>query len=195
MLLPIAIVTTVIYAVRKASKRKSNAGMTATRMRIYQSALVTLKDSEKLRRLAQVFEDEGCVAEARVLRQRAALRDLPKETKTQRRLVFSRAIRSSNVDAVRKVAAAFAGEGAVGAAANLRRHAESLVLEAEMLKVFTEPLTDEPEEVASDEEETSEEQAQDEVAEAVDNTEGQQEIDERESTEEQPSLDPPSAAS
>jgi hypothetical protein len=195
MLLPIAIVTTVIYAVRKASKRKSTAGMTATRMRIYQSALVTLKDSEKLRRLAQVFEDEGCVAEARVLRQRAALRDLPKETKIQRRLVFSRAIRSSNVDAVRKVAAAFAGEGAVGAAANLRRHAESLVLEAEMLKVFTEPLTDEPEEVASDEEETSEEQAQDEVAEAIDNTEGQQEIDERESTEEQPSLDPPSAAS
>ena len=195
MLLPIAIVTTVIYAVRKASKRKSTAGMTATRMRIYQSALVTLKDPEKLRRLAQVFEDEGCVAEARVLRQRAALRDLPKETKIQRRLVFSRAIRSSNVDAVRKVAAAFAGEGAVGAAANLRRHAESLVLEAEMLKVFTEPLTDEPEEVASDEEETSEEQAQDEVAEAIDNTEGQQEIDERESTEEQPSLDPPSAAS
>jgi hypothetical protein len=220
MLVPIAIVSVIGYGTYRAFKRPRIVGMTAKRMKIFQSAVVTLKDPEKLRILAQSYEDNGCIAEARVLRQRAALRELPKETKLQRRLVFSRAIRSSNIEGVRKAAAAFAGEGAMGAAANLRRHAESLVLEAEMLQVFTEPLNDfasdddddsgksstedasvdetsdesTEEEVVDDEDSADDEDVVEEVVKAVDNSEGQQEVDERESSDEQPPPDGEHAA-
>lgn len=137
--LPVIAVVLVGGAVYRAFRKPTHVGMTAERQKIYQAALVTLKEPAKLEALAQSFENEGCIAEARFLRQRAALRSLPKETKKARREVFARAINSSNADAIRKVASAFAGEGALGAAANLRRHADSLVQEAEMMKVFSEP--------------------------------------------------------
>jgi hypothetical protein len=177
-------------------------------MRVYQAALVTLKDPEALRKLAQAYEEEGCVAEGRLLRQRAALRELPVAVKAQRRAVFSRAIMSPNIEGVRKVAAAFAGEGASGAARHLRRHADCLVLEAEMLEVFPEDVTDfhpqdEFETEEDDEEEDvdldgdidySDENADDDAGDAedleliaaIDNANGQNEIDERESADEQP---------
>ena len=157
MLIPVLILSGgALIATYRVFRSTKVVGMTPERVKIYQAALVTLKDPVKLERLAQAFEKEGCTAEARLLRQRAKLRALPKEVKAARRDAFARAIKSSNVDAIRKVAAAFAGEGATGAAANLRRHADSLVTEAEMLKIFTEPAKWEPdeseEEVAIDDE-------------------------------------------
>ena len=206
MLVPVLIVSTVGLAVYKAMKRPEKVGMTAPRMRVYQAALVTLKDPEALRKLAQAYEDEGCVAEARLLRQRAALRELPVDVKAQRRAVFSRAIMSPNIEGVRKVAAAFAGEGATGAARHLRRHADCLVLEAEMLEVFPEDVTDfqlqdefdgneddaeEDVDLDGDEDDSADDDAGDaedlELIAAIDNANGQNEVDERESESEQPS--------
>lgn len=206
MLIPVIIVGLVGLGTYRALRRPQIVGMTAQRVQIYQAALSTLKDPAKLRVLAQAFEDAGCLAEARILKQRAALRELPKEVRLQRRDIISRAFKSSNIEAVRKVAAAFAEQGAVGAAANLNRYADSLVEQAELLKVFSVPLnttptvgddesdedeTDESDEPfeEDDESDTEEMTEDDAIVEALDNTLGQNEVDERESAEEQPPLD------
>jgi hypothetical protein len=144
MLIPVLLVGLVGLGAYKAICRPDPVGMTVKRVQIYQAALATLKDPEKLRTLAQAYEDAGCLAEARILKQRANLRELPKHVRAQRRDVFARAIRSSNPDAVRKVAEAFASEGALGAAENLRRHANSLIEEAELMKVYSESIPPAP---------------------------------------------------
>ena len=201
MLIPVIVVGLVGIGAYRAFRRPQIVGMTALRVQIYQAALSVLKDPAKLRILAQSFEDAGCLAEARILNQRAALRELPKEVRLKRREIISRAFKSSNIEAVRKVAAAFAEQGAIGAAANLNRYADSLVEQAELLKVFSVPsattVGDEPmnnEEVDSIDDESDGEELTDESAvektiiDVVDNSLGQNEIDERENDEEQPPL-------
>ena len=135
MLIPVLIVSAIGLAVVKSVRKPTPKGMTAERRKVYEAALCTLKEPAKLRQLADAFEAEDCLAEARLLRQRASLRELPLEIKAQRRAVFSRAINSSNVEGILKVASAFAGEGATGAATHLRRHAASLIEQAEKLHV------------------------------------------------------------
>lgn len=159
MLIPVLIVSAIGLAVVKSVRKPAPQGMTAQRRKIYEAALCTMKDPAALRKLADAFESEDCLAEARILRQRANLRELPLEIKAQRRAIFSRAINSSNVEGILKVASAFAGEGATGAAQNLRRHAASLVEQAEKLHVEQpEPVEEQlDEEVDVDEGECEEE--------------------------------------
>lgn len=163
MLIPIVLVGLVGLGAWKAIRRPDPVGMTAQRVQIYQAALATLKDPQKLRTLAQAYEDAGCLAEARILKQRAQLRELPKHVRAQRRDVFARAIRSSNADAVRKVAEAFASEGALGAAENLRRHANSLVEEAELMKIYSESIPPAPPTVGEEEDDDDAREAEAEV--------------------------------
>lgn len=161
MLIPVLIVSAIGIAVARNLKRPAPKGMTAERRKVYEAALCTLKEPTKLRQLADAFEAEDCIAEARLLRQRASLRELPPEIKAQRRAVYSRAINSSNVKGILKVASAFAGEGATGAANHLRRHANSLIAQAEQMEVEIPQPSDETEEVDEGKELDSEEETDD----------------------------------
>lgn len=134
MLIPIAVVlgTATLYRIYRRPRR---VGMTGKRRQIYESALVTLKQPEKLRSLAAAFEGEGLIAEADLLRKRASIKELPKSKREERRAIFRRAIQSSNIPAIRAVADEFRAAGCTGAAANLYAHADSLIEQAEAMSV------------------------------------------------------------
>lgn len=129
----------------KASRRPPKV-MSPERQRIYESALTTLKEPMKLRELAKVYRKEGFPAEADVLEKRAALRELPQDVKAKRVEVFKKAVNSTNPEAIKAVANAFAGEGCYGAACRLHEHAESLLVDALV------PLPKLPEDDGEDEE-------------------------------------------
>jgi hypothetical protein len=113
-------------------KRKPK-GLTPERKRVYEEALKSLKDPDKLRQLADVFEKEGLKTEANMLRSRAGLRELPPEQKAARKVAFQAGMKThkddgsvQNPDQVEKLAGAFLSQGATGNAAALKRHAEGL---------------------------------------------------------------------
>jgi len=125
ILLPLTAIGGATYLYLK-DRMKPSSAMTPDRQKIYEAALKDLKDVPKLQALADVFQKEGCVKEADMLRKRAALYSLPKETQVARRKVFKLALKSPNVHGVEAVADAFEGEGATGAAEALRIHASAL---------------------------------------------------------------------
>jgi uncharacterized membrane protein len=125
IVIPVAIAALAGGAYWVAKKRKPG-GMTPERRKVYDAALTTLKDPVKLRKLADTFEKEGLKTEANVLRKRAALRELPPETKKARKETFRKALQSKNKDAVQKTADEFRKQGAVGAAGELDKHAAGI---------------------------------------------------------------------
>lgn len=128
----------------RAAKRPPKV-MTPEQHRIYEAALLSLKEPAKLRTLAATFAKAGFPAEAEVLRKRAALRELPAATKQARAAVFRKAAASLNPQAVKEVAAAFAAEGCYGAASRLHEYADSL-----LCNVLEAPLPAQPEAEAED---------------------------------------------
>lgn len=126
MLLPLA--TLVIALGGMAFVKSKRPGvMTADRDRLYRAAIGgSLKTPEKLRTLADLFEKERLFPQAQLLRQRAALRELPDDIKKQRRLVFRRAMRSTNKAAVIAIANAYDKEGCTTACEKLRAYASGL---------------------------------------------------------------------
>ncbi len=81
---------------------------------------------DQLRGLAQAFEKAGLEKMALALRKRAALKEAPPDVKAARRDVFTKALNSSDPTFIEKVADAHEQIGAVGAAQDLRLHAESV---------------------------------------------------------------------
>lgn len=100
--------------------------MTPKRKLIYTRAMETIKDPGELEKLAAAFHGEGLVAEAILLRKRAALRKLPAQTKDMRRAAFRRAMSSDDADTIAQLAGAFESEGALDAAKALREHADAV---------------------------------------------------------------------
>jgi hypothetical protein len=101
--------------------------MTTERDRIYRSAISgALKDPAKLRALADAFEREKLYPQAQLLRQRAALRELPPEIKSARRQVWRKAMVSKDKRAVLALADAYEKEGCTTAAQRLRTYASGL---------------------------------------------------------------------
>jgi len=107
------------------SKRKPH-GMTPERKKIYETALESLKEPDKLRSLADAFDKEGLKDEAIMLRKRAALRELPPASKEARKAAFRKGMSSSDPKAVHALAVAFHKQGATGAAQALKKYAEGL---------------------------------------------------------------------
>lgn len=108
-------------------KRRPQAEMTEEQTKIYKAALSgALKDPVKLRKLADAFASQGFMPQARLLRQRAALRELPEATKVKRRQCFRDALKSKNRTGVLKLADAYEKEGCTSAAARLRDYASGL---------------------------------------------------------------------
>lgn len=115
--------------------------MTPERQSLYTAAMNSTSSPAELRELADSFESEGLVAEAAMLRKRAELRELPKEVRDQRRQAYRQMVCSDDVDAISEMAAAFAGEGAIGSATGLRQHAVDVKAAHEAGK-STKPMTD-----------------------------------------------------
>ncbi len=115
------------YVKMKRDKEKANtATMNGERQIVYETALSKVKDPDKLYTLANTFEGEGLIEQATMLRKRAVLRALPEEIKEKRKEIFRTGMASKNKDGVLKLASAFEGEGATGAAESLRLYANGL---------------------------------------------------------------------
>jgi hypothetical protein len=128
-LIPIAIlglVGTAGVVQSRRAKKEVDPSVIAQRQMVYETALNTVKDPAKLRSLSAAYREQGLIAEADMLMKRAALQDLPEETKEARREVFRKAMASTNVPAILALANAYDGEGCTGAAQNLRKYAAGL---------------------------------------------------------------------
>ncbi len=122
--------------------------MNEERDRIYRECLSGRVPVEKMRELARAFEKARCFPQARMLRLRVELEELPEEIKEVRRLTFLKALASQNVESVLRVARAFEDCGATSSAAKLRRHAEKIPRPLEPAPVVTpEPSAPPPETV------------------------------------------------
>lgn len=107
-------------------RRQPNEGMTPERAVIYDTALKTVKDPDKLRALAKGFREAGLIPQAELLEKRALLRELPPDTKAARKEAFKTGMSSTNAPAIEKLADSFEGEGCTGAADALRKYAAGL---------------------------------------------------------------------
>lgn len=100
--------------------------MTEQRDRIYRDCLSGRVPPEKMRKVADAFEKARCYPQARMLRLRVELSDLPPEIQAQRRADFAKGMASKNGPGVLRLAQAFEDQGATSSAAKLRRHARAL---------------------------------------------------------------------
>ena len=83
-MIPIALPVVVIILGGASYLRRKPAPsqMTPDQLKVYRAAISgSLKDPNKLRKLSDAFAGEGFIPEARLLRQRARLRELPSTTK------------------------------------------------------------------------------------------------------------------
>lgn len=99
---------------------------TAERKALFERAMQSEGDPEKIEKLAEAFEHEELRVQAELLRQRAALRRLPPEQVKKREQWFYRALCSSKPEAVDKLAEQYKNEGAIVAYRVLRDHAAAL---------------------------------------------------------------------
>jgi hypothetical protein len=107
-------------------KHKKTKGMTPERKKIYEAAMNTLKDPNKLRLLSDAFQKAGLKTEAEMLRKKALLRELPEGQKKARRDAFKAGLKATDPSKVETLANAFHKQGALGAAKKLRDHAAGL---------------------------------------------------------------------
>lgn len=144
--IPVAIV---ILGIGGYAKMRKNRGeMTPERLKIFNAAISgALKDPASLDKLASAFSGEGLHEQAKILRQRAALKRLPMAIKEARGVVWRRAIKSKNKAGILKVAAAYDREGCTSAALRLREIASGLPDE---IPTPEEPTIPAPETVVSD---------------------------------------------
>ena len=122
-LVPAAVIALALFAYTRG---KHKGQMTAERKVVFDSALQMLKDPAKLNALADAFDKQGLSAEATLLRKRANLRSLPRETVLARRAVFKKLMASTDPAMVETGAQTFENEGATGAAQQLREYAKGL---------------------------------------------------------------------
>jgi hypothetical protein len=116
------------YAVSKRKKRTSTiaGGMTSDRQRLFVTLLQHQREPKNLRKMADKFEGEGLEEQATKLRKFAAICELPKEKKDERRAIFRKAMSSTNREAIMAAAQAYDNDGCIGAAAALRKYANGL---------------------------------------------------------------------
>jgi hypothetical protein len=118
---------TVGGAIAHAAPRiQPRAEMTLKLRLLFEKAMTSTNDPGELRQLAAAFEREGYRVQARLLRARAELRELPEEEKELRRKAIARAMASDNVDAIEEMAAIFQDCCALDAAKALHLHAAAV---------------------------------------------------------------------
>lgn len=144
MIVPIVIFVGLVGSAAWRSMKRNPKGLTAERRAIYEGAISSLKEPEKLQELAAEFEREGLKEESAMLRKRAAVRNLPNNVKKQRKAIFRAGMKSKDPDAIKALAAQFGAEGCFGAERDLLERAETLLVAVED-EVVEIPLDDEPE--------------------------------------------------
>ncbi len=107
-------------------KESKKAELTPERAVIFQTAMNTPLEPEKLRKLSAIFAGEGLTTQAVILEKRAKLREMSKEQKKQRTAIYKKAMKSKNREAIFEVAALFEKDGAIGAAEAMRTYAMGL---------------------------------------------------------------------
>lgn len=124
VLIPVA----VVLVVRKVINRPKDYGvMTDERKGVYNAILAgSESDPDKIDKMASEFDSQGLKAEAKLLRQRAALRRLPDETKAARKEVFRELLLCKNKGDLLHMAVVYDSQGCTGAAARLREIASGL---------------------------------------------------------------------
>ena len=108
------------------TRKKKPVGLTPERQKIYESALSTLKDPNKLDKLADAFSGEGLNPEADLLRKRAILRRRTPEQRQADTKLFRETLSSKNVIEVLEIAKQFDERGCTGVAFKLRQYAKGL---------------------------------------------------------------------
>lgn len=93
---------------------------------IYERAMTSISNPEELRKLADSFDKEGFRVQARLLRSRAELRELPDGEKQIRRKAMARAYASDKPDVIDEMAQIHEDIGALNAAKALRLHADAV---------------------------------------------------------------------
>lgn len=120
---PVIVICLAIVAALKSSK----GGMTPERQVVFEEAMNDWMDPVRIRKLAGTFDEQGLKEPyGDMLRKRAALRELPAETKKARREVFREMMKSTDVPRIEKVADAFFEQGCTGVAGQLREYAKGL---------------------------------------------------------------------
>ncbi len=105
---------------------RKGSGMTPQNKQVFEAAIKTLKDPEKLNTLAAAFDKKGLKAEAIILRKRAAIFSAPPSVVAEKKAVFKKAMKSSKPEAVNKVAQEFHKQGHFEVANQLRNYAKGL---------------------------------------------------------------------
>jgi hypothetical protein len=123
-LVPLVVLGLAGTAAYKVHKRKR--GMTPERQALFEGALKSLPDPDKLRSLADKFHGEGFPLQADLLRKRATLRELPEDVQEKRREVFRKGMASTDADKVELLSKVFEKEGCTGAGACLQLYASGL---------------------------------------------------------------------
>jgi len=117
-------------AIFLAWKRASKRGvMTDERKKIYDEALANIRGPrapEMFRKLADAFEKEGFGPQAKALRARADYLDVPPEKWAERNAIVAKALKSTKVEAIERLAQAFEKQTATGQARQLREHAAAV---------------------------------------------------------------------
>jgi hypothetical protein len=124
-LIPVTIAGLAAAAYVRGRAQKKGV-FTPERKIVFETALATLRDPEKLKALADAFEKEDLKPQAVVLRKKAELRALPREKQLARRQAFRKAMSSKDAEKVEAMAVAFRNEGCSGAADALDRYASGL---------------------------------------------------------------------
>lgn len=99
--------------------------LTGERQEVYERAMASA-DADKLEALAAKFEKEDLRAHAEVLRRKAKARRLTPEQAANKARVFVRALCSSKIEAIERLAARYRDEGAFMAAKSLDGHVADL---------------------------------------------------------------------
>lgn len=124
-----------------ASTASFSGAVAANHVKVYRDAMSSMREPEELRTLANAFDQQGHKQFATMLRRRAATRELPPEEKKARREAFRSAMASDEPGKIVALAAAFEGEGSMGAANDLYDHARA-VRAALMAGARAKPLDD-----------------------------------------------------
>lgn len=107
----------------EVAPRRKQARMSPERRIIFEKACATSKDAKELRAYADQFEREGLHAQAKVLRKRADMRELPDDVKEARRTAFRQAFSWKKATDLDRFADLYEDECAFAAAKKLRLQA------------------------------------------------------------------------
>lgn len=122
--IPIIVIGLIGKAVH--TRFKKDKPLSVEQQNIYDSAMATLMEPEKLRALGATFKAQGFPKHGQMLINRAELRGLDPKVYKARRKAIAKAMNSTNIVAIRELAAEYEKLGGTGTADMLRKRANQV---------------------------------------------------------------------